>query len=113
MKRQTIKLVLLLALGSFFVSGCQTGNAGRQSAAAEAAGETVVSEAPPPLKTEVSGMPADRRSVWVSGYWKHRDQQWLWVPGRWQLSPLPGAVWAAGHWDHSERGWVWTPGHWD
>jgi predicted small secreted protein len=111
MKRKTVKLILLLALGTFFVSGCQTGNGGREGAGAAA--ETVVSEAPPLPRVEVTGIPPGGPSVWVSGYWKHHEDLWIWVPGRWQLPPFPGAVWRAGHWDKSERGWTWTPGRWD
>jgi hypothetical protein len=113
MKAETIKLILLLALGNFFVSGCHTGDGGRDAAVARAAGETVVSEAPPPPRVEVSGIPPGGRVVWVAGYWKHGENLWIWVPGGWQLSPYPGAVWKAGHWDRSERGWTWTPGRWD
>ena len=113
MKRETAKLILLLALGSLFVAGCQTGNAGRAAGAAGAAGETVVSEAPPPPRVEVSGIPPGGPVVWVPGHWKHRENLWIWVPGAWQLPPFPGAVWKAGHWDQSARGWTWTPGRWE
>ena len=34
MKRETVKLLLLLALGSFVVPGCQTGGGGREPGAA-------------------------------------------------------------------------------
>ena len=113
MKRETVKLILLLALGSFFVSGCHTGDGGREAAVAGTAGETAVSEAPPPARVEVSGRPPGGPAVWVAGYWKHHENLWVWVPGGWQLPPRPGAVWVAGHWDHSDSGWTWTLGRWD
>jgi hypothetical protein len=73
----------------------------------------VVTEAPPPPHEEVVGTAPGESYVWVSGYRRHHDGRWVWVPGHWQTRPRPGATWVAGHWDHTIDGWVWTPGHWD
>jgi hypothetical protein len=115
MKNETVKLLFAVALGSFLVSGCQTGSGGHAPAAAGVADKTAVSDAPPAPKVEVSGRPPGGTSVWVPGYWRHSEKLWIWVPGSWQIPPRPGAAWRAGHWDQdpTKGSWVWTPGHWD
>jgi hypothetical protein len=113
MKRETVKLLAMVALGSFLAAGCQTGGGSQKAGASAASEAAVVSEAPPPPRVEPITTPPGGRLAWVAGYWKRSESLWVWVPGGWQQPPFSGAVWSAGHWDKVEKGWVWTPGRWN
>ena len=51
--------------------------------------------------------------TWVDGYWGVQNNRYVWVPGRWQQPPYPGAYWSHPHYDHYDRGWRLHEGHWD
>ena len=72
---------------------------------------SVVSEAPPEAQVEVVGNPPGPDYVWAPGYWEW-DGRWVWVSGRWVLTPRPHAVWVPGHWRRTSQGWVWIHGYW-
>lgn len=50
--------------------------------------------------------------VWISGHWSNRNQQWVWLAGRWELPPSTSAVWTDGHWVQGSSGWVWVDAGW-
>jgi hypothetical protein len=75
---------------------------------------------PPAVKTEVT--PADRAlgAVWIPGFWDLQGDPrtaphagWVWVPGRLEQPPMPGAHWDEAHWGWNAEWWSWIPGHWD
>jgi len=110
MKRETVRVLGIITVGSFLLSGCYT----RQPVVTTTGtGEVVVTEAPPAPRQEVIGMAPSTSHVWVQGYWSYRNGHYVWVPGHWEVRPRLNAVWVPGHWDHSSRGWVWFPGHWE
>ena len=74
--------------------------------------EMVVSEQPPAPQKEVLPAAPSPDHVWVSGYWTHAYNGWVWVPGCHILRPRLHAVWVSGHWDRHARGWIWIHGHW-
>ncbi len=91
-----VSAVLLLA------AGC---------ASAPPPGVVYVTDAPPPLRTEVIAVAPGPDFVWVPGWWNY-DRVYVWVPGTWQRPPRVHAVWVAPRWTHTKRGWYKTDGHW-
>lgn len=113
MKKECVRVLLLATAGSCLLSGCIQSH--RAWVREPVTGEVVVTEAPPPPRTETMGTAPDAAHVWVEGYWTYADDKWVWIPGHWELRPRPDAVWVPGHWDKNldRPGWSWTPGHWD
>jgi hypothetical protein len=72
----------------------------------------LVTEAPPPPRSEAPGVAPDEAYTWVSGYWGRMNERWVWIPGHWERT-RPGAVWAAGRWEQTDKGWAWIPGRWE
>ena len=70
-------------------------------------------ENPPPQQAEVMPAPPGPLDlwVWIPGCWEWRDH-WVWERGRWAPRPHPHAIWVTGYWDHQEQGYVWVDGHW-
>jgi hypothetical protein len=84
---------------------------------------------PPAAKTEAK--PAERAAgaVWIPGFWDLQGDPhtaphagWVWIPGRLENPPMPGAQWDEAHWGwaadlstevSTDRWWSWIPGHWD
>jgi hypothetical protein len=59
-------------------------------------------------------------AVWIPGFWDlHGDPAtgqragWVWTPGRWITTPMPGAHWVPGDWGWQHEWWSWIPGHWE
>lgn len=69
---------------------------------------------PPPTRTEVVPARPDTDQVWVPGEWawRQRVNAYVWMPGRWDTPPSPGAVWVRGDWSASGGGYTWVEGHW-
>ena len=72
----------------------------------------------PKTETKASSHPAD--AVWIPGFWNLQGDPataprggWVWVSGRWDVPPVPGARWDDSHWGWSDGWWSWIPGHWD
>lgn len=67
---------------------------------------------PPPPQAEVVPPNPGGPVVWQPGYWAWNGR-WVWVAGRYERTPRPGAVWVPGHWVQGPLGrWRWIPGHW-
>jgi hypothetical protein len=77
-----------------------------------ARGRAYVRIAPPRARVEVRTVAPSPRHVWIGGYHRWDGRAYVWVPGRWDLGPRPGAVWVAGHWKNTPDGWEWIEGHW-
>jgi|SRR5579883_210030 len=67
---------------------------------------------PPPLREEVFGVAPGPGFVWISGYWGYRGNNYVWIPGRWERPPRPGARWEAGRWERHGSRWGYREGHW-
>src|SRR4051812_47500987 len=116
MKREIIRLLLLLVVGTFLATGCYSHRrvVVRETATVGTPGEVVVVQtAPPAPRTEVIGVAPSPGHVWIQGYWAYRHGRYVWVPGHYELRPRTTATWVPGHWNHTYRGWVWTAGHWE
>jgi len=109
MKRKAMRLLLLVGLGSFALTACETS----RPVVVTPTGQVVVTEPPPPPRKEVVGTPPGAQYVWVQGYWTHTDNRWVWIPGHWQVRPTATSTWVAGHWDRTPTGWLWSRGHWE
>jgi hypothetical protein len=72
----------------------------------------VVRVGPPAPIVERRPPPPERGFVWVDGYQRWDGGRYVWVPGRWDRPPRPGARWVAHHWAHRHGGWVMVEGHW-
>jgi len=114
MKKQMVQSLLMVGLGGLMVTGCYSHRVVvREQPALAPTGELIVTEAPPALRHEVIGVAPGAESVWISGYWTHTHNRWVWLPGHWEARPRAGATWAPGYWQHTTSGWVWRSGHWD
>lgn len=51
----------------------------------------VVKEQPPVPKVEVIEGPPAPGLPWISGHWKWKNDEWVWVKGRWSKPPIPTA----------------------
>lgn len=52
--------------------------------------------------------------IWIDGYWTwdYGYREYVWVPGRWEVSPYAGAVWIPGYWEYTQRGYRWINAMW-
>jgi hypothetical protein len=81
-------------------------------------GEVVVEgdpPAPPPPQTEVVPASPGAEFTWVGGYHRYdgANHHYVWVGGRYEHRPHPGAQWKAAHWEPHGRQHVWVEGNWD
>ena len=74
--------------------------------------QVVVRIGPPPPIVERRPPPPDRGSVWIGGYHRWDGQRYVWVGGRWDRPPHPGARWEAHRWVHRGDHWELREGHW-
>jgi hypothetical protein len=50
--------------------------------------------------------------VWIAGQHTRKKNQWVWVPGHYDVPPSPEQVWVPGHWVSHLHGFAWIPGAW-
>jgi hypothetical protein len=67
---------------------------------------------PPAPIVETPGPPPFGGAVWIGGYHRWDGGRYVWVPGRWDHPPHPGARWEAGRWVHGRDGYRWREGRW-
>ena len=75
---------------------------------------------PPKARTEAKPAVSTAGAVWVPGFWNLEGDPmtaprggWVWVPGRLENPPMPGASWDDAHWGWNAGWYTWIPGHWD
>ena len=90
----------------------------RSAAAQMARAPTIERESA--VKTEVTPAERSAGAVWIPGFWDLQGDPrtaphagWVWVPGRLEPPPMPGAHWDDAHWGWNAEWWSWIPGHWD
>ncbi len=69
-------------------------------------------QAPPPPQVEVRSNQPFGMAIWLTGYWSWTGAIWLWIPGRWQIAPDPGAHWQPPVWLPHGAGVRLQPGRW-
>jgi hypothetical protein len=79
--------------------------------------EVVFEQAPPPQPAPQVQLIIARPGpnfIWINGYWswQGRSRSYVWVGGRWERPPHPGANWAAAHWEQRSGGSVFIEGSW-
>jgi hypothetical protein len=74
--------------------------------------EVVVRVAPPAPIVETRIARPGPNHVWIAGYHRWDGNAYVWVPGRWEIPPRPGARWVAHRWVKRHGGWVLVEGHW-
>jgi hypothetical protein len=74
--------------------------------------QVVVRIGPPAPIVERRPPPPARGFVWIDGYHRWDGAHYVWVGGRWDRPPHPGAHWVAHRWVHRHGGWVMIEGHW-
>lgn len=77
------------------------------------ASSVVVMQAPPAAQQEVPSTRPSADHVWVAGYWSWRNNQYTWIPGRWDVPPRSGAVWVPPRWQPEGNSWRFYEGYWD
>lgn len=78
-----------------------------------AEGAIWVGFAPPRAPAEERPRSPGRTYVWIAGYYRWTDTEYVWVPGHWEAPPRPRAHWKRGQWYRGNRGWYWVEGHWE
>jgi hypothetical protein len=74
--------------------------------------QVIVHVGPPAPIVERRGPAPGPGYAWVDGYHRWDGGRYVWVPGRWDRPPHPGAHWVAHRWVHRHGGWVLVEGHW-
>jgi hypothetical protein len=67
---------------------------------------------PPAPIVERPGPPPYGGAVWIHGYHRWDGGRYVWVPGRWERPPHPGARWIDGRWERRHDGYYWREGRW-
>jgi hypothetical protein len=72
-----------------------------------------VEKDPPPAPQE---MPTSAQpfagAVWVPGYYVWQNNQYTWLPGRWERPPEGRSVWVAPRWERRDNGYAFIEGYW-
>lgn len=102
----SLRRVLTSAMVCLSLNGC-AGNP------PPAEGAIWVSYAPPHAPHEARPRRPGRTYIWVEGYYRWTNTEYVWVPGRWENRPHPRSHWRKGGWYRGNRGWYWVEGHWD
>ena len=74
--------------------------------------QVIVRVGPPVAVVEHPGPPPGPGFVWIAGYHRWDGARYVWVPGRYDRAPRPGARWVAHRWVRHNGGWVLQEGHW-
>ncbi len=74
--------------------------------------EVVIKVAPPAAIVETRPARPGANFVWIAGYHNYVNGAYVWVPGRWEAPPRPGARWVAHRWVHRHGGYVLVEGRW-
>jgi hypothetical protein len=74
---------------------------------------TVVTEAPPPVQSDVALARPGPKDVWLAGHWTWRDSRYQWMTAHWELPPSSGAVWVAPRCEQQGNVYKFTEGYWN
>jgi hypothetical protein len=74
---------------------------------------TIVTEAPPAVRSDVPQAQPSPKDVWLAGYWTWRDAQYEWISAHWELPPNSRSVWVAPRWEPQGNAYKFTDGYWN
>jgi hypothetical protein len=74
--------------------------------------QVVIRVGPPAPVVEHPGPPPEHGFIWIGGYHRWDGAHYIWVPGRYERPPHPGAHWVAHRYVRRNGGWVFVEGHW-
>ena len=101
MKRLSMFLAPLLAVGAGFAAAPMTGCAGE--------GTYIIESGPPPPREEVVVYRPGH--VWVHGHWTRVGRHWQWQRG-YYVRERPNYVYVQPRWERRGRGYVYIRGEW-
>lgn len=109
----SLKSILLIALGSALVTGCVVHErvVYREAPPAVVGQEVVVTEAAPAPLVETVTVSPGPGYVWIGGGWVWHGH-WVWAHGHWGHPPRPGAVWVAHRYEYRNGVHVYIRGGW-
>jgi hypothetical protein len=109
MKKAVLMVAALLAgAGLCLTVGCAVQPVGPQ---AQARTEVEATSDPPAMIMEAAPASPGLSYVWVPGAWVW-DGSWVWVHGRWQIPPRPGAVWVPHRYENRAGRHLFIRGGW-
>ncbi|MGC9951559.1 MAG: YXWGXW repeat-containing protein [Bryobacteraceae bacterium] len=74
--------------------------------------EVIVKVAPPAEVAEARPASPGPNYIWIGGYQRWDGAAYVWVPGRWEVPPHPGARWVAHRWVRRHDGYAFVEGRW-
>ena len=51
-------------------------------------------------------------AVWMPGYYAWLNNQYTWVPGKWERPPPGKTMWVPPRWERRDNGYVFVEGYW-
>jgi WXXGXW repeat (2 copies) len=107
------KLVLLVSTGALLQTGCVYHErvVYREPGPPPAAGEVVVTEAPPAAVVEQVTVSPGVGFIWIPGAWVW-EGRWVWARGHWDRPPRPGARWVPPHYVYRGGVHIFVRGGW-
>ena len=72
----------------------------------------IANDAPPRARYERRSPRTNRDALWIKGYWHRQDDQWVWIPGRWDQRPDRSARWIHPRYRREGSAWRYEPGRW-
>lgn len=79
---------------------------------APATTEIAALQPPPPPRSEAIPEQPSPAHVWLPGYWDFRDNQFVWVGGRWEVPPRANLTYVPAHWESRGDRYVLVAGYW-
>ena len=51
-------------------------------------------------------------AVWQPGYYAWLNNQYTWIPGRWERPPQGRTTWVTPRWERRDNGYIFVEGYW-
>ncbi len=83
------------------------------AAGTQTVSSTVVIQAPPALRDEVTVARPTSRHLWLAGYWTWRNDRYEWMSGHWELPPNSNSQWVAPRWENRGSDYLFHEGYWN
>ena len=67
---------------------------------------------PPRIRHEEIPPRPGEAYTWVAGYWGWQGDDWVWIPGRWEIPAGGGVSWIRPRYVRESGVYRYEPGHW-